>query len=997
MRFSPARLTAGLLALSAAVAAVLTTHAPAAEGDAPPVPQWLWTSKSAKDDDTALFRKAFEVKDGLKSASLSVTCDNWVRVQINGEDVVQHATWESPVREEVTKKLKPGENVILLRCRNEGGAAGVLAQLTLRYEDGSRQDVVTDGTWQASSEVRRPTWGEPVVLGRLGMTPWGNLPFGDALAAPASTPVDAITVPKGFAVDLIYSVPKGEQGSWVSLTTDDKGRLIASDQYGGLFRIVPGKPGHEDETTVEPLDVPIGDAQGLLYAFGSLYVVVNGEAAQGSGLYRVRDTDGDDRYDAVELLKKLDGGGEHGPHAIRLGPDGRRWVIAGNHTEPPAPVTEDSPLRNYDEDHLLKRNPDGNGHATGRMAPGGWIARTDKDGKEWTLFCGGFRNPYDFAFNADGEIFTYDADMEWDTGTPWYRPTRVNHGVSAAEFGWRYGTGKWPDYYVDSVGSVVDIGLGSPTGVEFGYGAKFPHKYQRAFFIEDWTYGKVYAVHLVPKGATYAATFETFAEGRPLPVTDLAVNPHDGHMYLTIGGRRMQSGLYRIRYVGDEPTGPAPNLANEAGAKARDLRRSLEAFHGKTDPRAVETAWPHLNSGDRAIRYAARVAVEHQPLDSWRGKALAEDRTNALIQAAVALARAGTPLPAGEKKALQADVLVRLNSLPLERMTEEQVLDACRAYQLAFIRLGGKPEPPVVDQLVDRFDALVPAQSEAVNRELTTLLVYLEAPGVIEKSLRRLAEASTQQDQMFYVFTLRTLGKHWTPERRRTFFSWIQNAEATGRGGNSFGKFLQQIREDAKATMPPDQIAALSDVIEGKAPVESVGLQTTRQFVHNWQLSDFAGELSKVESGRDFESGRRAYHAAQCAKCHRFAGEGGDTGPDVTGVGARFSPEYILESIVEPSKAISDQYRNTIVVTADGEVLTGRVLNETDTHLLLRTDPFAREPARIAKADIVEQQPSPTSEMPQGQINVLTKEEVLDLIAYLRSAGNPNDRAFQKR
>lgn len=990
MRLGRARLLAGFL-LTCGLIAAISAPLDAAEGDAA-VPQWIWVTESPKSNETALFRKTFETKAGLASATLAIACDNWVRVQINGADVVQHTSWSEPLLEDVKKKIKAGENRIDLRCRNDDGAAAVLAQLTLTYEDGSQQIIVTDGAWESASQPRGP-WKEPVVIGRLGVQPWGNIAWGDELKLPSSTPIDAIQVPNGFTVDLIYSVPKGVEGSWVSLTTDDKGRLIACDQYGGLFRIVPGKPGHEDDTTVEPIDVPIGDAQGLLYAYDSLYVVVNGQAAEGSGLYRVKDTDGDDKFDSVELLKSLKGGGEHGPHAVRLGPDGKLWVIAGNHTNIPE-VAPNSPLQNYDEDHLLQRNPDGNGHATGRMAPAGWIASTDKDGKEWTLFCAGFRNPYDFAFNDQGEIFTFDADMEWDTGTPWYRPTRVNHCVSSGEYGWRYGTGKWPDYYPDSVGSVVDIGLGSPTGVEFGYGTKFPHRYQRAFFIQDWTYGKIYAVHLEPKGASYAANFETFAEGRPLPVTDIAVNPKDGHMYITIGGRRMQSGLYRIRYTGGEETTPAPQVKDERAEKARGLRHQLESYQTKKDPGAVDFIWQHLGSSDRMLRYAARVAIENQPLESWKAKALAETQTNALIQATVALSRAGTSLPDNQKQTLRSEVLKRLDTLPLARLTEEQTLDACRAYQLAFIRLGGMPAAEVVQQLVARFDPLLPSQSEPVNRELTKLMVYLEAPSVIEKSLKRLLEVDTQQDQMFYIFTLRTLDKHWTPEQRRSFFGWIQIAEAKGKGGNSFGKFLQQIRDDSKERMSPEQIASLSDVIEGKAPAEPVGLQTTRQFVHNWQLSDFASDLPKVERGRDFESGREAYYAAQCAKCHRFAGEGGDTGPDITGVGARFSPEYILESVVEPSKAISDQYKNSTIVTIDGEVLTGRIINETDTHLMIRTDPFARQLTEVAKSDVEEQQLSSTSEMPKGLINVLTKEEILDLVAYMRSAGNPDDRAF---
>jgi putative heme-binding domain-containing protein len=255
---------------------------------------------------------------------------------------------------------------------------------------------------------------------------------------------------------------------------------------------------------------------------------------------------------------------------------------------------------------------------------------------------------------------------------------------------------------------------------------------------------------------------------------------------------------------------------------------------------------------------------------------------------------------------------------------------------------------------------------------------------------------NTQQDQMFYIFTIRTMDKGWTPEMRRAFFGWLRIAETKYKGGASFGKFLQQIRDDAKATMSEEEIASLGDVVEGKVDADPVGLQTTRQYVHNWQLSDFVGDLSKVESGRDFESGRQAYLAAQCNKCHRFGGDGGATGPDVTGVGARFNAEYILESVVEPSKAISDQYKTMVVVTTDGEVLTGRVINETDDKLVIRTDPFATRMTEVAKADIEEQSDSPTSEMPQGLINVLTKDEVLDLIAYLRSAGNPKDKAFEK-
>ena len=144
------------------------------------------------------------------------------------------------------------------------------------------------------------------------------------------------------------------------------------------------------------------------------------------------------------------------------------------------------------------------------MAPQGWIARTDPDGKEWELIAMGMRNPFDIAFNRDGELFTYDADMEWDIGEPWYRPTRVNHITSGADFGFRNGSGKWPDYWIDSFGAVVDVGPGSPTGITFGYGAKFPEKYRDALFIADWSFGKLRAVHCGPTAQAMPPRSKTF-------------------------------------------------------------------------------------------------------------------------------------------------------------------------------------------------------------------------------------------------------------------------------------------------------------------------------------------------------------------------------------------------------------------------------------------------------------------------------------------------------
>ena len=242
-------------------------------------------------------------------------------------------------------------------------------------------------------------------------------------------------MPPGFAVERLFVVPKEELGSWVCMATDPAGRLIASDQGNkGLVQITPAPLDGSKPTVVEKIPVAITAAQGLLWAFDSLYVVCNG--GPGSGLYRVTDANGDDTLDKVEKLRGLSGAGEHGPHAVQLSPDGTRlFVICGNHTKltfaikdvtPPQTLSgirsnqrrvelpDDGTSRlpaNWDEDQIITRMWDSHGHAVGILAPGGFVASTDRDGKTWEVWTAGYRNPYDMAFNADGELFVYDADM----------------------------------------------------------------------------------------------------------------------------------------------------------------------------------------------------------------------------------------------------------------------------------------------------------------------------------------------------------------------------------------------------------------------------------------------------------------------------------------------------------------------------------------------------------------------------------------------------------
>ena len=807
---------------------------------------------------------------------------------------------------------------------------------------------------------------------------------------PQATDPASMKVAKGFRVERLYTVPKDTQGSWVNMAVDPKGRLTVSDQYGQLYTVTVPAVGKTGEVKVEPIDVPIGEAQGLLWAFDSLYVVVNRGQKYESGLYRVRDTDGDGKLDKVDQLRKLNGGGEHGPHAIIPSADGKSlYLVAGNGTKLTDLAGSHVP-QIWEGDHLLPPMPDGNGFMRGVPPPGGCIYKLDPEGKEWTLISMGYRNPFDIALNKSGDVFTYDADMEWDMNTPWYRPTRVCMAADGSEFGWRNGAGKWPAYYPDSLPPVVNIGPGSPTGITFGYGAKFPAAYQNSLFICDWSYGKLYAVHIEPDQSAYKGTLEEFVTGTPLPLTDLVINPTDGAMYFAIGGRKTLSGLYRVTYVGPDSTEPAAPVVDAEARSLRTIRHSLESFHGESDPDAVAESWPYLGHSDRFLRFAARVALEFQDPKTWQDKALSEQDPAAALTALLALTRVGD-------RSLQPRVLEALDQIKWEDLKVSQRIDLLRVYSLAFIRMG-KPDDATRKKVIARFDPVYPSKSRELNAELAKMLIYLEAPSAAAKTVALLEKAPTQEEQIQYAMDLRNLTTGWTPDLREKYFSWFLKA-ANYKGGSSFSKFVLNIKNDALATLSDAEKTALKPILDAEPVRTTVASQPARPFVKEYTLDELIPIVQKgLATPRDFDRGRSLFAATNCFACHRYDNEGGAVGPDLTGVSGRFSPRDLLESIVQPSKTISDQYQAVTIATSDGKVVSGRIVNLHGDNLMVMTnmlDPNGQ--VSIDQRKVEEMRPSDVSMMPEGLLNTLSESEIQDLMAYLLSGGNRDAVVFQKK
>lgn len=855
--------------------------------------------------------------------------------------------------------------------------------------------------------------------------------------------IENLKLQEGFQAEHLYDPAANDKGSWVAMTFDDKGRLITSDQFGALYRLELAPIGADSlQPQIEKLIIGqgtekdsilshggMGYAQGLLWAHNSLYVMVNNHEGnedfeKDSGLYRLQDTDGDDQFDKISLLKSLKGWGEHGPHSIVLSPDKESlYVIAGNHTDLPEMDAYRLPPV-WQTDNLFPEIKDPRGHANDRGAPGGWIAKTDSLGSHWELISAGQRNAFDLAFNEAGDLFTYDADMEWDFGMPWYRPTRIVHLTSGSEYGWRTGNGKWDPSYPDNLPPVLNIGQGSPTNLVSGAKAAFPQKYQKSLFGFDWSFGIIYAIHLKPEGSSYTATAEEFLSGSPLPLTDGVIGP-DGALYFLTGGRRLQSDLYRVYYDGEEEVSLASDTSAPEKTEAQRTREKLETFHSGPNAEAVDLAWPYLDHPDRFIRYAARIAVEHQPVDQWREKALTEEDPGTLTSVAIALARQG-------ESNLNNELLKSLMELNYETLSEGEQQDLLRAFELVLLRLG-EPAPGEKEKLIAYLDAHYPAKSNKLNRSLSKILVHLEAPQAVEKTLALLKKAENDDSeeetfmesanlihrnpsfgldiaemlaktppaqQVYFATVLGEADKGWTPELREEYLSWFQEA-FNYKGGLSYIGFIDKARQTALSRVPEEKFAFYNDIsgdslVSGNG-ISLAGISRPEGPGRNWSMEEALPLVNDSLVDRNFGKGKSLFAATLCISCHSMQGEGSAVGPDLTQLGNRFTPEDILESIIDPNKVVSDQYAAMEFFLKDGGSVVGRLINEDASHYFVSQNPFAPTELReIPKGEVTDKKISEVSIMLPGLINSLNPEELKDLMAYLISGGDQEHVVYKK-
>jgi len=845
----------------------------------------------------------------------------------------------------------------------------------------------------------------------------------------------AVDVSDGLTIQLVADddlVP-----DCTAIATDPAGRVLASGPRYLCELLDQDSDGIYDARRLI-VEAPSHGAHGLCVDGDALYYVGD------NGVWKIdqfaSESGGKLKPERVLEIKT---GGEHDAHALRKGPDGFWYLIAGNGTK------GSFGLQNVKDPRIPSPRA-------------GVIWRISPDWSKREVWAEGFRNAYDFDFGPGQTIDTFDSDGERDISLPWYRPTRVFRVRHGQDAGWV--SRSWKRSNADPLMPTVlaELGRGSPTGVLRSPGKRLPERFQSGVYVLDWTFGRV--VFVSDDGTTELVASPSGSEG--FAVTDIVAAP-EGALLVSVGGRRSRGGIYRIDALKPQDSSTVPSLAwsKPSGAASNAVTKALQDLRRNTDPvidqAAADQAVSALKSDDASQRQTLEAIALLIESVGGLGPGDPKDARGKQQAAAVFDSCRGRIRPKIEpetRDAAVAALLDRLRGLSREGVkgvneeagTKEELQDSSEVLCRELIRGLAVLEPEsavVFKAIADDMDRV----SSPVDK-LFRLIALARIPARrSDEMTERIAEAMIAIPVLIRASEL-NVDRNWTPRMGELFLAmqhrdsllpsrivsnqqfgdashlvWTEkmDPENLERGRHkclmhSRGKVIDPaiarfiamgpdavprnfvykwLKDDA--TRPSAWLALAShpvlkdveDLQEAALSVDKVVREAAVDALKKLDAdvperkSDSASiqkwlERGEAIAGRNgkIAAGQKIYSARQCALCHNG---GKALGPSLSGVAKRFSATDLFRATVDPSHAIPDRYRAKQVLTADGEVVMGLVVYESvDGVTLMASDGHTK---RVNVDEIEEMRWSEVSLMPEGLLMGLSDQEVADLLAYLRS------------
>ncbi|MFM8697938.1 MAG: c-type cytochrome, partial [Phycisphaerales bacterium] len=371
-----------------------------------------------------------------------------------------------------------------------------------------------------------------------------------------------------------------------------------------------------------------------------------------------------------------------------------------------------------------------------------------------------------------------------------------------------------------------------------------------------------------------------------------------------------------------------------------------------------------LGSDDRAVAFAARVALEHRGPDAI-AVAMTDGAPRVRAMALLAAARSDGIAPErvfdgvlGDDAFAGADPWTRIIALRALGVSVSRHREAGRTNAdriAAFLAPGFADEDP------------------RIAGSALDLACALRRPEAIEPTLRRMEHARTRAEALRWATMLRAVDAGWTDMQRARLWTALDRLDDQS-GGFSLGGFIARIREDASKAVGRPAAAANGDAPDAAPdPSASPTPAPSPVVLRTWTVDELATALPEDGEARDLARGARVFAETTCVRCHRFGGQGGATGPDLTGVGGRFTRRDLLRAILEPSADVSDQYRDSAIVRTDGDSVIGRIVGQDAESITVGVDPYGPATVRIPRADVASIEPVPTSSMPGGLLGARTR------------------------